>query len=495
MDRLTGHWGYVLALAATAIAGLITRMTWPLLAVAPFVLMFLAVYVTARWASFRAGVLAVVSAYAWALWLSPNAVQFSLIPASVFATIGLLATFLISSRTEALAAREASETRAIRALEETRVAEAKLRQSQKMEALGQLVAGVAHNFNNLLTITMGYADLLGDHVTREGQPHLEEIRRATDRGAKLTRQLLAITRKQDAGVTATNLNTTLEELEALLIPLIREDIALSIQLAPAPAVVMIDPQDFGQIVLNLVVNARDAMPSGGTISIDVSRVSVARGEIPATFQASPGDFVRLRVSDTGTGMPPEVLAHLFEPFFTTKDPDKGTGLGLAFSYGVVQRASGFISVASAPGKGTRVDVHLPVAAVSPPVPAAEPVAPAPPPVAAAARILVVEDEAPVRMVATRTLASAGYTVFEAASPLEARALCEREAIDVLLTDVVMPGMRGPELALMLQAQRPALKVLLMSGYQASAEDGATYPFLAKPFTRQALLDAVRSVIG
>jgi two-component system cell cycle sensor histidine kinase/response regulator CckA len=494
-SRLTGVRAYALAMVATAVAGLITRTTWPFFTTAPFVLMFLAVYVSVRWGTRSSGILATLAAYAWALWLSPpDVVQFNLGPSSIFAIIGLLATHLISGRTEAMEARQASEARAIRALEETTAAEAKLRQAQKMEAVGQLVAGVAHNFNNLLTITMGYADLLTDHVSAGGRGHLEEIRHATDRGAKLTRQLLGITRKRDIGRTHVDVNTAVHELESLLMPLIREDIALLIQPSAAPVVTLIDPQDLAQVILNLVVNARDAMPDGGSIRVDIAAVSVTAANIPPAFSAAPGDYVRLVVRDDGVGMTPDVLSHLFEPFFTTKDVGKGTGLGLAFTYGVVQSAHGFITITSQREEGTTVAIHLP-RIEAPAVPAAPPPEPLPAPTTQAT-ILVVEDEEPVRRVAVRTLTNAGYTVLEAASPAEAQVIFARERIDLLLTDVVMAGMRGPELARSLQVQRPDLRVVLMSGYH-DPESGVPqqYPRLDKPFTRAGLLDVIRTTLG
>ncbi len=499
-NRLTGGRAWALAIVATAVAGVITRATWPFFTPAPFVLMFLAVYVSVRWGTRSSGLLATAAAYAWALWFSPpDVVQFNLAPSSIFATIGLLATHLISGRTEALEARQASEARAIRALEETTAAEAKLRQAQKMEAVGQLVAGVAHNFNNLLTITMGYADLLTDYVSADGRGHLDEIRHATDRGAKLTRQLLGITRKRDIGRTHVDVNTAVHELESLLMPLIREDIELAIHSSATPVVTLIDPQDLAQVVLNLVVNARDAMPDGGSIRIEIAAVSVTQADIPPAFSATPGDYVRVVVRDDGVGMTPDVLSHLFEPFFTTKDVDKGTGLGLAFTNGVVQSAHGFITITSQPDEGTTVAIHLP-RVEAPAVPSAPPPS-APPPVAlssptAEATILVVEDEEPVRRVAVRTLANAGYTVLEAASPAEAQIIFARQRIDLLLTDVVMAGMRGPELARSLRVQRPDLRVVLMSGYH-EPEPGARqeFPRLDKPFTRAGLLDVIRTTLG
>jgi signal transduction histidine kinase len=359
--RLTGVSAYALAIAAALLAGVVTRLTWPFFSLAPFAPLFLSVYVSVRWGSRAAGIVATLVSLAWTAWLAPDAPQFTLIPTTVFAVVAVLATHLITGRSEALEAAHLSEARAIRALEETTAAEARLRQAQKLEAIGQLVAGVAHNFNNLLTITMGYTDLLAEELSGDAKAHLTEIRRATDRGAKLTKQLLAITRKRDNAVTFVDVNAALRELEALLIPLIREDIELTIRRVGEPVMVLIDRQNFEQVLLNLVVNARDAVPKGGSILIEMGVTTVTSAEIPASFAAAPGDFVRVIVRDDGVGMAADVQAHLFEPFFTTKEVDKGTGLGLAFTYGVVRNAGGFITVTSAPGAGTTFAIHLPVA--------------------------------------------------------------------------------------------------------------------------------------
>jgi signal transduction histidine kinase/CheY-like chemotaxis protein len=477
-------------------AAAFTGATWPLFTAAPFTPLFLSVYASARWGTPASGFVATTIGVVWALWLAPaEASQFSPIPTAIFAAIGLVATRLVSGRSEALEALYASEARAIRALEETTAAEAKLRQAQKMEAVGQLVSGVAHNFNNLLTITMGYADLLMDDATPQARPHLEEIRHATQRGAKLTRQLLALGRKRDLGLALVDVNTALHDMEALLLPVIREDITLVMLPAARPAVVLLDPQDFDQILLNLVLNARDALPRGGSITIEVATVTVAATDIPSTFTAEPGAFVRVAVQDNGTGMTPEVLTHLFEPFFTTKEVDKGTGLGLAFTYGVVRNAQGFVTVASVPDQGTTVAIHFPLANGTP----ASTTAPAtmrPVESTRAGSILVVEDELPVRAVAVRVLTNAGFTVLDAATPAEAIAIFERRPdIALLLTDVVMPDMRGPDLARHLLATRPHLKVLLMSGYhQPTPGEPSEFVGIDKPFTSAQLIDAVRTAL-
>jgi two-component system, cell cycle sensor histidine kinase and response regulator CckA len=243
-----------------------------------------------------------------------------------------------------------------------RASEERLRRAQKMEAVGQLVAGVAHNFNNLLTITMGYTDVLLEEVP-EGHEReaVLEIRKATERGAALTRQLLAFGRKHDARPARIDLDATVMGLRETLTRVIKPEIRLTVDVEGGPHAVMIDPHDLEQVVFILVVNARDAMPEGGTIHIDVGREHFDEAKPPVDAAAGPGDYFRLRVRDDGTGMAPEVQARLFEPFFTTKDVGKGTGLGLAFVHGIARHGRGFVEIDTAPGKGTTVSVYLPPA--------------------------------------------------------------------------------------------------------------------------------------
>ena len=352
-------WG----IAVTSAAAALTMGTWPFFRAAPLAPMFLAVYISVRWGTRRSGLTATAFGALAMLWLLPFSGPLFWLPVAVFAAIGALATHLIHGRSEALERLRQSEARAIQALADAKTSEAKLRQGQKMEAVGQLVAGVAHNYNNLLTITMGYTELALGHeaMTDDVRPLLQEVQNATERGATLTRQLLAMTRTRDARVSHVDVNATLRDLQGLLTPLIREDIALSIQTASMPILVSIDLQDLEQVLLNLVLNARDALPDGGAIALEVSRTRVEAADIPAAFTGLPGDFVRLTVRDNGTGMSADVQAHLFEPFFTTKDVNEGTGLGLAFTFGVIRNAQGFVTVQTAPGEGTAVMIWLPVA--------------------------------------------------------------------------------------------------------------------------------------
>ena len=360
-SRFRGVHADLWGVAVTGAAAALTTATWPVFSAAPFAPMFLAVYLSVRWGTLRSGLLATATGALAMSWFLPFNGPLALLPVTVFATIGVLATHLISGRTEALELLHDSEARAVEALANAEASEAKLRQAQKMEAVGQLVAGVAHNYNNLLTITMGYTELALEHegTSEEVRPLLREVQHATERGARMTRQLLALSRTRDAHVSLVDVNATLRELQGLLTPLIREDIELTLETTEMPSLVVIDPQDLEQVLLNLVLNARDALPDGGAIALEVSRARVQATEIPAAFTALPGDFVRLTVRDTGTGMSADVQTHLFEPFFTTKDVDKGTGLGLAFTFGVVRNAQGFVTVESAPGSGTRVTIWLP----------------------------------------------------------------------------------------------------------------------------------------
>jgi len=385
-----------------------------------------------------------------------------------------------------------------KAEQDLRVSEERLRRAQKLEAIGRLVAGVAHNFNNLLTVTRGYAELL---LERRPDPDrdradLEEIRKAADRGATLARQLLTFGRRHDNRARYIDLNRVVGDLRGMLARVIREDIQLTIQPASCAATVLADPDDVEQMVLNLVLNARDALPMGGIIAIDLDV-----GDYPLdtgdTGKATR-DVVRLRVRDTGMGMTSAVRARLFEPFFTTKDVGQGTGLGLAFVDGLVRHHHGAIDVDSAPEHGTTFTIYLPIAADVPAQECADSRAAAPV-VGSGATILLVEDELPVRTLAERMLERVGYRVLSAAGPADACALFEAHASEVrlLVTDVVMPDMHGPALAQRLVAQRPDLRVLFMSGYSDVIPEGTDTrrtAFLQKPFVAAHLVSAVETLL-
>jgi two-component system cell cycle sensor histidine kinase/response regulator CckA len=499
---------YLLAIVTIAAAVPLTRFTWPLFAAAPFAPIFGAVAVTSHFGSEAAGLLAV----ALGALLAPIALGGDLHwdPRIVlFVGIGVFGAHVIASRKRTLRALRANEAELRATVAAQRQAaldlersEQKLRHAQKMDAIGQLVAGVAHNFNNLLTVTLGYTDLLLDrHPSGDADyENLQEIRRATNRGATLTRQLLAFGHKHAARRERVDLTCAVADLRDILRRLIREDIALEIHVPELPIAIVADSHDVEQIVLNLVLNARDALPEGGTIQVDVERTRIDAGNAPKDVAAEPGDYVRLRVRDDGIGMTPDVQQHLFEPFFTTKEVGQGTGLGLAFVHGIARQAGGFVRIDTAPGKGTSVDVYFPAAAGGP-------IEQAPPrtlePTRAAARnatVLLVEDEAVVRTMAERALSHAGYAVLAAATPSEAIALFADHASNValLLTDVVMPEMHGPALARRLAATRPGLPVLFMSGYSdaipAGTEETEHAAFLAKPFAPADLLSAVAELI-
>jgi PAS domain S-box-containing protein len=383
-----------------------------------------------------------------------------------------------------------------------RAAEDRLRRAQKMEAVGQLVAGVAHNFNNLMTVTMGYTDILldGDRDEDQDETAIQEIRKATERGAALTRQLLAFGRKHDARPARIDLNRTVAGLSEMLTRVIREDIELTVDVTSEVAAVIIDPHDLEQAIVNLVINARDALPAGGTIHIDVARIPIDATNRPADQAVAPGEYVRLRVRDNGIGMTPEVQSHLFEPFFTTKEVGEGTGLGLAFVHGIVRHEGGFVTVETAPAKGTTMSVYLPPARDAETQAARKTSVVSTGDRPAAATILLVEDEAAVRNMTEKMLSRAGYRVLSAATPSQACALFDEHAddIDLLLTDVVMPEMRGPALAERLVARRPDLRVLFVSGYSdamlPSASATGKVNFLAKPFATSRLITTVAEVL-
>ena len=382
---------------------------------------------------------------------------------------------------------------------ERRVLEARLTHLEKMESIGRLAGGIAHDFNNLLTAILGYTELLLNNRPADDPDRsaLEEIQKAGQRAASLTQQLLAFSRKQVLLPQEVDLNQTVLGLQSMLTRLIREDIKLACQVSDEPALVKVDPTQVEQAILNLVLNARDALPAGGWIRIDVARLPGRDVARPPDADAAEA-YVRLRVSDNGVGIPPSTLPHLFEPFFTTKDQGKGTGLGLASVHGIVHQSHGWIDVSSEPGQGATFTMHFP-AIMLPQIVASEPAT-----TAEAARghetVLIVEDEEAVRLIISAVLRRQGYTVIETSSPVKALELFERhiEEIDLLLTDVVMPVMNGPALAQRLVAIRPALRVLFISGYTGLVSPEIHNPnvgFLSKPFQTAVLAARVREILS
>jgi PAS domain S-box-containing protein len=383
---------------------------------------------------------------------------------------------------------------------EGRALEEQFRQAQKMEAVGRLAGGVAHDFNNLLTVILGHCDLLMDDlsVADPRRPCVAEIQKAGGRGAGLTRQLLAFSRKQILEPTLIELNALVGDMQGMLDRLIGEDVQTVLHLGPNLARVKADRGQLEQIVLNLAVNARDAMPTGGTLTIETANIDIEEHYARTHLSVAPGPYVVLTITDTGTGMTPQVQARAFEPFFTTKDIGKGTGLGLSTVHGIVARSGGCVHVYSEVGKGTSFKLYFPRAGVADA--AAVETVPAIARHAGTQTVLVVEDTDGLRDVATKLLQRQGYTVLVAADAAQALAQCERHPeIDVLLTDVVMPGASGPELTSQLILNRPALKVIYMSGYteEAIAQYGVLSPgvaFLHKPFTSEMLGQKIREVM-
>jgi two-component system, cell cycle sensor histidine kinase and response regulator CckA len=383
---------------------------------------------------------------------------------------------------------------------ERRSLERQLVQAQKMEAVGRLAGGVAHDFNNVLTAILGYAGLLLDGLPTLSplRPDLEEIRKAADRAAGLTRQLLAFSRKQVLELRVLDLNELVADIERLLKRLLGEDIDVVTNLDPALGTVRGDAGQLEQVLVNLAVNARDAMPQGGRLTIETRNAeldeSYAREHVPV----QPGRYVMLAVSDTGTGMSAEILSHVFEPFFTTKEPGKGTGLGLATVYGIVKQSGGYVWCYSEPGQGTTFKVYLPrVDAPADRFPSRAAVRPT----HGSETILLVEDDAGLRALTRRLLEKHGYTVLEAPTAVAALALARDHAgpMHLLLADVVLPGASGRTLADELRGRRADLKVLFMSGYTEDAivHRGVLPPhaaFIHKPFSADRLAEKVREVL-
>jgi nitrogen-specific signal transduction histidine kinase len=390
----------------------------------------------------------------------------------------------------------------LRDITEHKHLEAQFLQAQKMEAIGRLAGGIAHDFNNMLTVIEGYSALLLEnlHLQDPRRRAIEEIKKAAERSSALTRQLLAFSRKQTLQPVLLDLNATVTEMSNMLHRLVGEDIAVLTQLAPALEPVKVDPGQIEQIIMNLAVNARDAMPDGGTLMIETANVAFDERSRPLHPEIPPGSYVLLAVSDTGQGMDEAIKAHLFEPFFTTKEPGKGTGLGLASVYGIIKQSGGYISVYSEIGHGTTFNIYLPQTAAEAPV--------SPPSLLTAERlqgtetVLLVEDEATVRELISHVLEMDGYTVLEVSQGDEAVALGAQYPgiIHLLMTDVVMPGMSGPQLARRLIEVRPELKVLYLSGYieHPLIQRGVLEPsvaFLQKPFTLLSLTQKVREVLN
>ncbi len=376
-------------------------------------------------------------------------------------------------------------------------------QAQKLESIGRLAGGVAHDFNNLLIGVLGYADFLEEGI-REGKPSLEdlaEIRKAGERARDLTRQLLAVARRQVILPRVIDVNALVRDSEKLLQRVMGEDVAIDVRLAEGLRPVKADSGQLQQVILNLAVNARDAMPKGGRFRVETAEVEVGGRRAPLDPGVEPGRWVTLTVSDNGQGMGPEIQAHLFEPFFTTKPAGQGTGLGLATVYGIVKQSGGHIGFHSAAGAGTTFRIWLPATGEEAPEPRKAVERPARPERPVSGTILVVEDATAVRDLAVRTLREAGYVVLEASSGRQAIEVAERAPgpIRLLLADVVMPEMNGRTVAERLAAWHPGLRVLYMSGYarDAIAQHGVLEPgteFLAKPFTPTALLARVRAVL-
>jgi len=420
---------------------------------------------------------------------------------------GPLALAAIRDISERVAA--ADERERLRAESEREKMRNQIQQAHRLESLGQLAGGIAHDFNNLLAVIINYAAFVADDleaaVTADGEERwhgtredLQQIRLASERAAQLTHQLLAFARKEVVQPKVVDVNRVVEDIEQLLRRTLGEHIELHSALAHDPLPVLIDPGQLEQILVNLAVNARDAMPDGGMLSIDTANVEVDEAYAASRPELAPGAHVRLRVSDTGAGMPGDVLERAFDPFFTTKPPGRGTGLGLATVYGIVSQAGGHAQIYSELGVGTTFTAVLP--ASRQPLSAAEDAQPLGAP-AGGETILLVEDEDALREVSRRILAAGGYEVIVAANGPEALLAAERHSgpIDLLLTDVIMPQMPGPALAERLVREWPSLRVLFMSGFAQPILDSthtltSDVTLIEKPFSGPGLLRKVSEVL-
>ncbi len=389
-----------------------------------------------------------------------------------------------------------------RDISERKQLEQQLQMAQKMEAIGRLSGGIAHDFNNILGVIIGYTEALQKRMQPENafRDAIDEIQHAAKRAASLTQQLLAFSRKQVLEPKVLDLNAVVREMEKMLRSLLGEPIELALVLSDSLGKVKADRTQLEQVILNLSVNARDAMTNGGKLTIETSKVEMDEANPARPAYMLPGSYVLLKVTDTGCGMTREVQAHIFEPFFTTKGKGKGTGLGLATVYGVVKQSGGYILVSSEPGRGAAFEVYLPSIETVAEMTNQAPV-PEKRPRKTEASVLLVEDEASLRKLTRDVLEENGYTVFEAADASQALAIAKRsDAIDLLFTDVVMPGMSGRALAEAIAISHPDTRVLFMSGYtdgeiaQKGVLDAGT-AILHKPFTREELIHRVEEALA
>ncbi|MEV8508463.1 PAS domain S-box protein [Actinoplanes sp. NPDC051475] len=411
---------------------------------------------------------------------------------------GVIVVATVRDITDRLAAE--AEQQALREETERQKIEARLQRTQRLESLGQLAGGVAHDFNNLLAVILNYAsfiveDAAGTPLARDA----EQIARAARRGSDLTHQLLAFARREVIRPRPLDVSTVVTEVEQMLQRSIGEHISLATTTGPLPPV-MADPGQLEQVLVNLAVNGRDAMPSGGHLTIDTAAVAVDEDHPATRAGLPPGSYVRIRVSDTGTGMPKEVIDKAFDPFFTTKPSGQGTGLGLATVYGIITQAGGTVQIYSEAGFGTTITVLLPVTDVA--VPEARPTDTARDFNGHGATVLVVEDETALREVTERILRRGGYTVISAADGREALQISgeHQGVIDLLLTDVIMPGMLGKDIADAITAARPGIRVVFMSGYAQPVLTthgtlAADVLLLEKPFTGEELMTALHEQLS
>jgi signal transduction histidine kinase/ActR/RegA family two-component response regulator len=379
--------------------------------------------------------------------------------------------------------------------------ENRLRHVQKMEAIGRLAGGIAHDFNNVLGVIAGYSEMLLDKLTNDS--HLSalvtHVLKATERGASLTRQLLAFSRQQVLDPRVINIQQHIKGIEGLLRRVLGEDVQLTVDAGSSASHLRADPAQLEQVIMNLVVNARDAMPAGGNLTIEISRAQLDTDYCKHAPDTRPGNYVCIAITDTGCGMSPEVLSRVFEPFFTTKESGKGTGLGLATVYGIVKQSGGNITVYSEVGHGTTFKVYLPLTeevASGPDVPSLESVVPS-----GTETILYVEDEDSLREVTREYLKNKGYTVLATSEPEQAIAAAQNgnPRIDLLLTDVILPGSSGVQLAQRLAGTYPNLRVLYVSGYTADTivhhgGHDPSFAFLTKPFSLPTLARKIRSIL-